>query len=37
MDVLTSLEKENELKQHKLEEYLEIKKELEQEVLKYLH
>ena len=37
MKMLASLEKEAESKNFKLEEYMEIKKELEQEVLKYLH
>lgn len=37
MNMLAALEREKELRQQKLEEYLEIKKELEEEVLKYLH
>jgi hypothetical protein len=37
MEMLTALKKETESKNFKLEEYMEIKKELEAEVLKYLH
>lgn len=37
IEMLASLKKETELKNIKLQEYMEIKKELEEEVLKYLH